>query len=370
VDSCGDRKYIIDPGTAAAKEVWMRAFNCLRVVAHKQSQPEPQQDAAATARASPRWVPDSEVVACMHCKKDFGLFRARHHCRHCGWVVCDGCSGRKLALERATMPGQPKANGVGPQRVCDSCFEHIPLDRQRQRKLKEAERQRKLKEAEQQRKLEEAERQRKLKEEEQQRQRKLKEEEQRKLKEAMAAHGLAEGEQAQLLAEGVTTVSVFDSLSDEQLLLSGIDIAARREAKKRRDQAAEDQRYAAAVAAAEQEHASAVARHEQEYAAAVAAAEQEHAAAVARHEQAYAAAVAMQEQEHAAAVAMQEQEHAAAVPRHAQALWQDAQKLLAGLSPEGRAKVQDIATAAELRQRADHRGPPAADRPRQDVGRD
>jgi hypothetical protein len=58
----------------------------------------------------------------------------------------------------------------------------------------------------------------------------------RRLMEAMRAHGLTEAEQAQLVAEGVTTAEVFDDLTDALIAGSGIDIAARREQKRRNDQ--------------------------------------------------------------------------------------------------------------------------------------
>ena len=84
----------------------------------------------------------------------------------------------------------------------------------------------------------------------------------RPLKEAMQAHGLTAEEQAQLIAEGVTTVEIFSKLPDDEFGRSGIDIAARREAKRARDQATEDAR----VAAEDVRYASAVAVEEQRYA--------------------------------------------------------------------------------------------------------
>ena len=92
------------------------------------------------------------------------------------------------------MPGQPKPNGSGPQRVCDSCYTNIPLD--------------------------------KAKRDEEERQRRQK----KMLTEAMQAQGLTTEEQAQLIAEGVTTVEIFSKIPDDQFGRSGIDIAARRKA--------------------------------------------------------------------------------------------------------------------------------------------
>ena len=37
-----------------------------------------------------RWVPDSDVLSCMVCRKQFGVFLWKHHCRACGLVVSDG----------------------------------------------------------------------------------------------------------------------------------------------------------------------------------------------------------------------------------------------------------------------------------------
>ena len=93
------------------------------------------------------------------------------------------------------MPGQPKPNKSGPQRVCDSCYKNITLDK--------------------------------------------------KMTEAMQAHGLTTEEQAQLIAEGVTTVEIFNKIPDDAFGRSGIDIAARREAK--RDQADGQAKAAGAV---------------------------------------------------------------------------------------------------------------------------
>ncbi|OQR89731.1 hypothetical protein THRCLA_09609 [Thraustotheca clavata] len=38
-----------------------------------------------------QWIPDSERKECYACQHSFGLFRARHHCRACGEVMCKKC---------------------------------------------------------------------------------------------------------------------------------------------------------------------------------------------------------------------------------------------------------------------------------------
>ncbi|RLN91339.1 hypothetical protein BBJ28_00016340, partial [Nothophytophthora sp. Chile5] len=39
----------------------------------------------------PLWVNDEERFDCHICKKDFNLFRRKHHCRVCGEIVCKNC---------------------------------------------------------------------------------------------------------------------------------------------------------------------------------------------------------------------------------------------------------------------------------------
>jgi hypothetical protein len=84
---------------------------------------------AAKARASPRWIPSAETVACMHCSTEFGFTRQRHHCRHCGWAVCDSCSPQKLQLNRWLENEKPHTLREGPSpstlRVCTSCAQAL-----------------------------------------------------------------------------------------------------------------------------------------------------------------------------------------------------------------------------------------------------
>ncbi|KAE9299736.1 hypothetical protein PR003_g22918 [Phytophthora rubi] len=53
---------------------------------------------------------------CKTCQRNFNMMRWRHHCRKCGYSVCDEHSRRKL-------PVPPDAK---PVRVCDECFTPPP----------------------------------------------------------------------------------------------------------------------------------------------------------------------------------------------------------------------------------------------------
>ena len=88
----------------------------------------------AAARRAPRWVPDAEAPSCMICTRSFSVTTRRHHCRCCGWVVCDACSpnARTLRwwLEEIDEPVQSgelwrlahsKDGCERPLRVCTGC---------------------------------------------------------------------------------------------------------------------------------------------------------------------------------------------------------------------------------------------------------
>uniref|UniRef100_A0A671UBN0 RUN and FYVE domain containing 1 n=1 Tax=Sparus aurata TaxID=8175 RepID=A0A671UBN0_SPAAU len=57
------------------------------------------------------WLKDDEATSCKQCQKEFSIARRKHHCRNCGDIYCNSCSGNELAL-----PSYPR-----PVRVCDMC---------------------------------------------------------------------------------------------------------------------------------------------------------------------------------------------------------------------------------------------------------
>jgi hypothetical protein len=205
---------------------WIMDLSGVDVEPEPEPESEPESWNSAAARANPRWVQPGEVKSCTLCFKVFGMTRWPYNCYHCGAMICHDCSKNKLVLERQQgsylMPGQPKAGGTGPLRVCDSCFKHIPLDKEVA--AREAETRQRL----------EAERQQEASQH-------------AVLKEAMVLHGLSPEEQAKLIEEGVGCAKTFNSLSDHQLALSGIDVEARREEKRKRDQLAQVKQIAGAV---------------------------------------------------------------------------------------------------------------------------
>ena len=65
----------------------------------------------------PFWVPDDALKSCMECGADFSFSRRRHHCRHCGRLVCPSCSPKKIPI--------PKLLESKPVRVCSLCLKAV-----------------------------------------------------------------------------------------------------------------------------------------------------------------------------------------------------------------------------------------------------
>ncbi|KAI8923478.1 hypothetical protein BC831DRAFT_470839 [Entophlyctis helioformis] len=44
------------------------------------------------------WQSDADAPVCGSCGRRFNLFVRRHHCRRCGYIFCDACTGKRIAL--------------------------------------------------------------------------------------------------------------------------------------------------------------------------------------------------------------------------------------------------------------------------------
>ncbi len=60
------------------------------------------------------WMPDNSVLTCMLCSKEFTMRRRRHHCRHCGHIICSTCGSKMISI--------PKFKVSKKVRVCNACF--------------------------------------------------------------------------------------------------------------------------------------------------------------------------------------------------------------------------------------------------------
>ncbi|CAO3619626.1 unnamed protein product [Cunninghamella echinulata] len=65
------------------------------------------------------WMPDEQCKECYKCRKQFTMFRRKHHCRFCGQIFCGKCASH-------IIPGK-LYNQKGQIRVCNFCYteQHI-----------------------------------------------------------------------------------------------------------------------------------------------------------------------------------------------------------------------------------------------------
>uniref|UniRef100_A0A0P4WJ56 FYVE-type domain-containing protein n=1 Tax=Scylla olivacea TaxID=85551 RepID=A0A0P4WJ56_SCYOL len=64
----------------------------------------------------PPWC---EGELCMECGTKFGLATRKHHCRHCGRILCNRCSDKDVPILKFSLNK--------PVRVCQTCFDVLTL---------------------------------------------------------------------------------------------------------------------------------------------------------------------------------------------------------------------------------------------------
>lgn len=63
----------------------------------------------------PQEPPWADGDSCLECQSKFGITNRKHHCRHCGRILCAKCSPREVAIIKFKSPK--------PVRVCGICAE-------------------------------------------------------------------------------------------------------------------------------------------------------------------------------------------------------------------------------------------------------
>jgi len=77
-------------------------------------------NAEAKSDAAPVFRQDGERDHCPLCKRAFGAFRRKHHCRKCGELCCADCSPSKIVV-----------GGAKPERVCIKCNPEYQIEKKK-----------------------------------------------------------------------------------------------------------------------------------------------------------------------------------------------------------------------------------------------
>ncbi|XP_078257661.1 pleckstrin homology domain-containing family F member 1 [Rhinoraja longicauda] len=108
------KSFVVCAATAPEKADWLQHIaDCVRCLLQRAGK-EPCNEHAAP------WVQDSVTDICMRCTNTrFSALVRRHHCRHCGFVVCRSCSRQRLLLPSLSAK---------PLRVCTLCYGRLAAE--------------------------------------------------------------------------------------------------------------------------------------------------------------------------------------------------------------------------------------------------
>ena len=117
-----------DHSLAGLRPSFVEAVNSARL--HWTRMSEPAQFASMVGvmhmgKADEGWARDNSSSSCLCCGDAFSFTLRRHHCRACGVLCCNFCSGKTLTfkspLDERNAAAADQAS-KSPQRVCDGCF--------------------------------------------------------------------------------------------------------------------------------------------------------------------------------------------------------------------------------------------------------
>lgn len=113
------KSFYIAAASAEEKQAWMEHINNCRA----QQLQRLGANMSTNKVFAATWIPDSVSAICMRCSSRFNVTHRRHHCRRCGFIVCNSCSKSRAMLRHISSK---------PVRVCLLCKDN--LDSQAQAK--------------------------------------------------------------------------------------------------------------------------------------------------------------------------------------------------------------------------------------------
>ncbi|MBN3311066.1 pleckstrin homology domain-containing family F member 1 [Amia ocellicauda] len=104
------KSFYVSAASLREKQAWIEHIEDCRTKQLLRSGRMPNTSFAAT------WIPDRASAICMRCSEKFTVTQRRHHCRQCGFVVCNACSKYRFVIRSISCK---------PVRVCFMCFQSL-----------------------------------------------------------------------------------------------------------------------------------------------------------------------------------------------------------------------------------------------------
>ncbi|XP_013872882.1 pleckstrin homology domain-containing family F member 2 [Austrofundulus limnaeus] len=103
------KSFFVSATTGLEKQAWMEHIRDCR------SRVLEDKDVKPSANYAMSWIPDKAAQKCMRCLKKFSYINRKHHCRKCGFVVCNECSRKREFIKYI--------NSNHEVRICKVCYE-------------------------------------------------------------------------------------------------------------------------------------------------------------------------------------------------------------------------------------------------------